>query len=380
MTYAVTVDLRIPTGTPEMDPLQRAGAGALLEDGLDSVEGIDGPDGMQVDLLDRIVAVYPEGALLKVFVDASALEFAEEAVRAVVGELLERSELLVDWAVARCEVELHPEDARESLAAADGPDAPPADPEARKARHAERPQAGADAPEYDAEAKAAEVRARMLALADELRAFPPSMFGALDDDGTEHEDADYDFAISPEDARLAAGALVYSTDILVDELFEDVQVLAEEGATVAECKGHLWHLEDLPERYALQYDVLFARRFLVTVIAMTTRFTGGSFQQLGCVAEELALKFLLDSATVSLDTFGLLDDDVKAALDAFAENVYEDADFEWLYDDSMDGIDESPAGEALGIAPMSIGSWFTPFNEGRFVHPYSADEPEEAAQ
>ncbi|MER7153831.1 hypothetical protein [Streptomyces lydicus] len=101
---------------------------------------------------------------------------------------------------------------------------------------------------------------------------------------------------------------------------------------------------------------------------------------MGCVAEELALKFLLDSATVSLDTFGLLDDDVKAALDAFAENVYEDADFEWLYDDSMDGIDESLAGEALGIAPMSIGSWFTPFNEGRFVHPYSADEPEEAAQ
>ncbi|MFE7115527.1 hypothetical protein ACFU99_08905 [Streptomyces sp. NPDC057654] len=378
MTYIVTVDISIPTGTPEMDPLQRAGAVALLEDGFDSVEGIAGPEGLEVDVLDSIVAVYPGGALLKVCVDASALEFAEGAVRAVVGELLERSELLVDWSVDRCEVELHPEGARESLAAADGPDVPPADPEVRKARHNERPKVGEDGEEYDAEAKAAEVRARMLALATELRSFPPSMFGALGEDGTELEDADYDSAVSPVDAALAAGALVYSTDILVDELFEDVQALAEDDTTVAECKGHLWHLEDLPERYALQYGTLFARRFLVTVIAMTTRCTNGSFQQLGCVAEELALKLLLNAATVSLDTFGLLDDGVKAALDTFAENVYEDMDFEWLYDDSMDGIDESPVGEALRIAPMSIGSWFTPFNEGRFVHPYAADESGDA--
>ncbi|MER5558798.1 hypothetical protein ABT071_09315 [Streptomyces sp. NPDC002506] len=375
MTYVVTVDTSIPTGAPEMDPLQRAGSVALLEDGFDSVESIDGPDGMEVDVLDTIVAVHPGGAILKVFVDASALEFAEDAVRAVVSELLERSELLADWTVDRCAVELHPEDARESLAAADGPEVPPADPAARKARHAESPAAGGD--EYDAEAKAAEVRARMLVLADELRYFPPPMFGVLDEEEAESEDADYDFTVSPEDAKLAAGALVYSTDILVDELFEDAQALAEDEATVAECERPLWHLEDLPERYALQYDVLFARRFLVTVIAMTTRFTNGSFHQLGCVAEELALKMLLDAASASLDLFGLLDDGVKAALDAFAESVYEDADYMWLYDESMDGIDESPVGEALGIAPMSISSWFTPFNESRYVHPYAADEPKE---
>ncbi|WP_406504952.1 hypothetical protein [Streptomyces sp. NBC_00212] len=56
-------------------PLQRAGAVALIESGFTSVDGIDAPDGMEVDLLDTIVGVYPGGALLEVFVDAEALEW-----------------------------------------------------------------------------------------------------------------------------------------------------------------------------------------------------------------------------------------------------------------------------------------------------------------
>ncbi|MEU9159622.1 hypothetical protein AB0D29_04955 [Streptomyces sp. NPDC048424] len=377
MTYVVTVDICISVGTPEMDPLQRAGAVALIESGFASVDGIDGPDGMEVDLLDTIVGVYPGGALLKVFVDAEALEFAEDAVRDVVSEVLRRSELLADWKVERCEVELHPELTQESLAAADGPDGPPDDPAARKARHAEPPVA-AEGGEYDAQAKAEEVRSRMLVLADELRSFPPVMFGVQDDLGEEDGD-DYGFAVAPQDAVLAAGALIYATDVLIDELFEDVHTLEQEGTNVGECDGPLWHLEDLPERYVLQYDTRFARRFLVTVIAMTTRFTNGSFDQLSCIAEELALRLLLSQTTVTLELFGLLDDGVANALEVFADNVYEDMDHEWLYDGSMDGIDESAVGSALGIAPMEFGAWFTPFNPGRHVHPSAADEPDTAA-
>lgn len=356
-----------------MDPLQRAGAVALIENGLASIDGIEGPDGMEVDLLDTIVAVHPSGAVLKVFVDAEALEFAEDAVREVVGEVLMRSELLADWEVKRCEVDLHPELAQESLTGADGPDVPPDDPAARKARHSEPPPA-VEGSEYDAQSKAEEVRARMLVLADELRSFPPVMFGGPDD--LEGEDGnDWDSVVSSEDARLAAGALVYAIDVLIDELFEDVHTLEGEESTIGECDGSLWHLEDLPERYALQYDTRFARRFLVTVIAMTTRFTAGNFGQLSCIAEELALRLLLRQANANLELFGLLEEGVSAALATFADSVYEDMDHEWLYDDSMDGIDESVVGSTLGVVPMSFDAWFTPFNEGRYVHPSAADEP-----
>lgn len=178
---------------------------------------------------------------------------------------------------------------------------------------------------------------------------------------------------------LAAGALIYATDVLIDELFEDVHTLEQEGTNVGECDGPLWHLEDLPERYVLQYDTRFARRFLVTVIAMTTRFTNGSLDQLSCVAEELALRLLLNQTTVTLELFGLLEDGVSNALEVFADNVYEDMDHEWLYDGSMDGIDEGAVGSTLGIAPMAFGAWFTPFNPGRHVHPSAADEPDTAA-
>lgn len=384
MTYVVSVDTCIPEGTSEMDPLQRAGAVALIEDGFDSVKSVEGPDGVQVDLVDTIVAVHPGGALLKVVVDAPALEFAEDAVHALVDELLERSELLADWKIERCEVELHQGLAKESLDAADGPDVPPEDPAARKARHAERATAGSADDGNDTGTKATAARLRMLRLADELRSFSPAMFGVRDTGDTgdteRARERAREPAVPPDSARLAAGALVHATGVLVDELFEDVQVLTQEDTNVAECEGPLWHLEHLPDRYALRYDAPFARRFLVTVIALTTRFTDGSFRRLSCVAEELALRFLLGQATTALELYGLLDDDVSAALDAFTDTVYDGMDHEWLYGDPTDEDDEEAPDDvaALTIAPttpMAFATWFTPFDEGRYIHPSATDEP-----
>ncbi|MFJ2585717.1 hypothetical protein [Streptomyces sp. NPDC087538] len=129
----------------------------------------------------------------------------------------------------------------------------------------------------------------------------------------------------------------------MDELFQDLQTLTQHRTTVAESERPFWLLEGLPGRYALQYNVSFARRFLVTAIALTTRFTRGSFQQLSCVAEELVLRLLLEQAKSTLDLYGLLDSGTSSALDSFADQVYEDMDHEWLYDDAADGIDEEPA-------------------------------------
>ncbi|GAA2609877.1 hypothetical protein GCM10009863_24250 [Streptomyces axinellae] len=378
VTYAVTVDTQTPSGAPEMDELQRVGAGALLEERLGAAESVEGPDGVEVWVDDTFVGVYPGGALLKVFVDAPALEFAEQAVRALVEDVLENTELLADWTVKRCEVELHHDLAKESLEAADGPEGPPSDLADRRAKLAE-PASGTpvDPAWLEANSKAAE--AKMRALAPRLRSFGPVMFGTVDEEDEEYDEEFAESATSAEDAELAAGALIWATDVLLDQLFDDAFSLEEEKTNVAECDRPLWLLEDLPPRYALQYDALFARRFLVTAVALTTRFTEGSFRQLSCVAEELALRMLLQAAEVTLDTFGLLTDGRKAALECFADLVYEDMDHEWLYDDSKDGIDESPVGEYLGVAAMDLASWFKPFNDDRYVHSYAADEPEDAS-
>ncbi|GEB62225.1 hypothetical protein [Streptomyces gardneri] len=390
MTYVVTVEIRIPEGAPELDGLHRVGATALLEQGFASVAGIEGADGMEMDLFDVAVAVHPGGAILKVMVAAPSLEFAEEAVGSVSEEVLERSELLAEWTVESSEVQLHTDAARESLEAADGPGAPPSDPQARRAHHTAKPDT-ADETEQETQDHEAAFRT----LAARLRSFGPAAFGVAET-GTETgtgtgagpeagpgpdvrpepggderpRAADAPPVITPESAELAAGSLVYGAEVLIDELYDDVQALAEEDTTVAECQGHLWHLDQLPSRHAQQYNELFARRFLVTAIALTTRFTDGSFRRLGCLAEELVLKLLLEQAHVTLDLHGLLDEDVAAALGRFAGEVYEDMDFAWLQDTGEEGAD----GRGGGGAALGFGTWFTPFDDARYVHPYALDE------
>ncbi|MFD3998576.1 hypothetical protein [Streptomyces sp. NPDC058583] len=374
MSYVVTVETCLPDGAGELDALQQVGASALLEHGFDAVEGIEGPGGVEVDVLETIVAVHPRGSIVKVFVHAPSLETAEDAVGSVAAEVLERSELLADWVVESSEVKLHIDLTRESLEAADGPDAPPSDLRARRARHT----AGADPADVthptrpvdgavgadgadgsgDEDEDQADLEAQIRALAPRLIAFGPLFFGAAD----------------PEAAELAAGALVYASEVLIDELYDDVQTLADGETNVAECRAELWHLAELPPRYGLAYDELFARRFLVTAIALTTRFTDGSFRELGCLAEELVLKLLLQQAHSTLDLYGLLGDDVAEALERFADEVYEDMDFEWLYDDARDGVDDDPALAGMGVTPLAIGTWFTPFDDDRYVHPYAVDE------
>ncbi|MCX5229517.1 hypothetical protein [Streptomyces sp. NBC_00233] len=394
MSYVVTVEACLPDGADELDALQQVGASALLEHGFDAVEGIEGPDGVEVDVLETIVAVHPRGSIVKVFVHAPSLETAEDAVGSVAAEVLERSELLADWVVESSEVKLHIDLTRESLEAADGPDAPPSDLRARRAHHTSgagpadvahsaHPLDGADDGSGDDEGQA-ELEVQIRALAPRLISFGPLFFGGTDaeeqgeprDQGEQQEPAEAGTtaAIGSQAAELAAGALVYASEVLIDELYDDVQSLADEETNVAECRAELWHLAELPRRYGLAYDELFARRFLVTAIALTTRFTDGSFRELGCLAEELVLKLLLQQAHSTLDLYGLLGDDVAEALGRFADEVYEDTDFEWLYDDARDDVDEDPALAGTGVAPPAIGTWFTPFDDDRYVHPYAVDE------
>ncbi|MFE5297565.1 hypothetical protein [Streptomyces sp. NPDC056632] len=347
MTYVVTVETCIPDGAPDLDELGRVGAVVLLERGFGSVAGAEGPDGVEVDVFDVDVAGHPRGLLLTVSVAAPSLEAAEDAVGAVTQEILDRTDQLAAWVVVSSEVRLHTDRARESLEAADGPDAPPSDPAVRRARHTAPPagtpgtdgaDGGAALPDVVEETPGPE--AEILAMAPALRSFDPAVFGT-----------------GPDTARLAAGALVHAAEVLIDELCDDVQALAEEDTDVAACEGHLWHLDRLPARHADRYDELFARRFLVTAVALTTRFTDGSFRRLGCLADELVLRFLVEQAHVALDLYGLLDEEVAAALERFRIHVL---------DRPHQGTDED-------TAPLGFGSWFTPFGTDRYVHPYAAD-------
>ncbi|MFI1764122.1 hypothetical protein ACH41H_19020 [Streptomyces sp. NPDC020800] len=352
MTYVVTVAMALPKGAPELDVLQREGVIFLLRKGFDSLEAIEGPDGMEIALMDDVIAAHPGGVLLKLFVDAPALEFAEGAAREVAAELLERTEPLADWQITRCAVELNSELLQESLDAADGPDAPPDDPAERARRHAAAAPVTPGGPDR-AEAEA--MRATLRALAPSLKAFSLDAFG--------HSSAPEERTVGREAAEVAAGAVVYAIDLLIDELFTDLAALEEEGPTVADSDTAFMILDDLPSQFADEYTVLFVRRLVVTAVFLTGRLTQPQFGQVNCVAEELLLGLLLTQAEVTADMYGLLTEEIAIALETFA-----------------DGVRENPALDHLDVLPSQSGDWFTPFDGERSVHPYAANDEEETLQ
>ncbi|MDX2595302.1 hypothetical protein PV343_24090 [Streptomyces sp. WI03-4A] len=356
MTYVVTVAMAHPPGAPELDALQREGVIFLLRKGFDSLEAIEGPDGMEIELLDDLIAAGPSGALLRIFVDAPALEFAEDAAREVVSELLERTEALADWRITRCGVELNSELLQESLDAADGPDAPPADPAERARRHAAADTTTGPDRLHPAEVEA--MRARLRALAPTLAAVPLEAFG--------HGDDPEERTVGREAAEIAAGALVFAVDLLVDELFTDLAALEEDGPTVAESDAAFMLLDDLPPQSADEYTVLFARRLTVTAVTLTGRLAQPRPVRPSCVAEEILLRLLITQAEVTADLYDLLSDEVATALETFAE-----------------GIGAGPDADATDLAPLGAEDWFTPFDDdgdAGFVHPYAAHDDEESLQ
>lgn len=359
VTYVVTVTMAPAKGAPELDPLQREGVIFLLRKGFDSLEAVEGPDGMEIELMDDVIAAHPGGALLKLFVDAPALEFAEDAAREVVAELLERTEPLADWQITRCAVELNSALLQESLDAADGPDAPPADPAERARRHAAAEPAPAHGRLDRAEVEA--MRTRLRTLAPALRAFPLDTFGYRDDD--DEDEAEAERTVPREAAEIAAGALVFAIDLLVDELFTDLAGLEEDGPTVAESDATFMLLDDLPQQYADEYTVLFARRLTVTAVTLTARLTQPRFTGPHCVAEELLLRVLLTQAEVTADLYDLLTDEVTTAFETFTETLEED-----------------PAHDPLDDAPPGVENWFTPYDAESPVHPYATNDDEDSLQ
>ncbi|OLR89424.1 hypothetical protein [Actinokineospora bangkokensis] len=346
MEYQLTADVTPASGSPALDPLQQHGVAALLDEQLDLLAGIEGPDGLEVEPLDHRVAVHPGGAVITWLLDAPALAFAEEAARHVLTELLGQNELLGGWEVGRCEVIATDDDLEAALSDAEVVD---------------------DLDEDDevlSEADQAALREDLLASADRLRAVGPEAFG--------HDPADPAPAVSLEAARLVAGALVQGMENLTDDLFGDVQDLEEAEEPVAELDA-VNVLDQLPARYADHYGPLFAKQFLVTTAILGYRLSQPGWTGPLCTAEALALHLLKNQALLQLEIAGLLDElPVKQVMAAFDEHVLGGLEHERLYDD----IDGGGAGggeddiDLLGTPGLDFDEWFLPRNAGDVLHPY----------
>ena len=190
-----------------------------------------------------------------------------------------------------------------------------------------------------------------------------------------HAEDEQEQAAALTEAGYLAGALFQASVIVLDDLFEDLDTLRQErfGSTVGEAEDDTFLvLDELPVRYAHRYDTLFAQQLIVAMVEVTRRFTAG-WEPLGCVAEELALRLILNGAEVQLELAEVdLEDDWRSVVEAA---LFEDPDHEMLFDASLDGIeDDADFLATLGAAPMGFADWFKPFKPERHLPPYLLDQ------
>lgn len=214
-------------------------------------------------------------------------------------------------------------------------------------------------------------RAQLRRSADHLTALDLSRLTALD----VHADDPQERRAALTQARFVAGGLFQASVAVVDQLFIDLDTLTRDGSTqtVADAPDDVFFvLGGLPERYTDRYDALFTQRLIVAMTDVTRRLTVG-WEPLACVAQELALRLILDATEVQLDMADVeLDPGWREAVEA---ELFEDPDHEVLFDPQTPaGVDEEMLRVRPDSAPLGFAYWFTPFNRDRHLPPYLVED------
>jgi len=158
--------------------------------------------------------------------------------------------------------------------------------------------------------------------------------------------------------------------VLIDTCLDDLGRIAEDESEMPDSTlvGYL------PSRYLPRYTQGFLHRFFVCMVTVAWKLAQPTYIPLACVAEELAAHAIIQQAQVSLDMHGH-DPDMGVVYDLF----FEDLDFEYLFDDAYDGIDETELARTMGMTSLTFDEWFVPFrgNEDPHfgaVHPFVQEE------
>jgi hypothetical protein len=171
-------------------------------------------------------------------------------------------------------------------------------------------------------------------------------------------------------ARGLAGCLVRAADLVTDELFLDLARMREDDFDIA---GDSWVLHLLPPRFAVHYSPLFVQQFIIAFADISAGITRGWVHP-RCVAQELAVRILLDRTEDIAETFAI--DVPHPWRGDLEEYLLEDLDHEYLYDPSADGFEDDPDFGPGGMAPMGFPDWFTPFRADEPLPPYLLTHPQ----
>lgn len=168
-------------------------------------------------------------------------------------------------------------------------------------------------------------------------------------------------------ARQRRGALLFAANLIFGRLSDDLIALADGTLNDDEIPVTQEHF---PSRFHHAYDLDFHRKLLATTAKVALDLARPEYTYPACTAEELVLNAILREWRSLLEIADLAD----FWAGDLSEYLLEDLDFEYLFDDQMDGIEGDPlAHKTAGMDVRGVEDWFVPFNSDRVVHPYAVD-------
>lgn len=178
-----------------------------------------------------------------------------------------------------------------------------------------------------------------------------------------------------------SAALTVAAHMLTERCLADIKRLTR-GEPLEEMETVLADDDVLPPRFRTLYDIAFAQRLLAVVMTVAWKLVTGEDQTPACVAEEMMLSAVIDEATyVHNDVWELPEEErgeeepERIVLKDLEDYVFEDLDFQWLWDHAADGIQDSDVGRTLGMGNLNVRDWFEPFIRRGNVHPFAAWPP-----
>jgi hypothetical protein len=176
----------------------------------------------------------------------------------------------------------------------------------------------------------------------------------------------YSNLLTPQEQK----ALQASCDILIDSIFDEVNSVKTPEEIIDTTIG-----DYLPERYLYKYTLLFLRKFAVCIITVAWKLAQPQHIPLSSLAEELAVWTIIERAKVALEEAEDNEEDIDEAFEAFIDDYFDDTDFQYLFDNSYDGIDETQLAQIMGISSLHFDDWFKPFSDepSWTPHPYAIE-------
>jgi hypothetical protein len=231
----------------------------------------------------------------------------------------------------------------------------------------------------DAEDARAELIAAMVAASSKVRHLGLPLDRFLSLDAYELLDDVDDLTSVPADeiemAHARRGAVIMAAEQVIDQCIDDLQEIDfdDDGMPDRDRAEESFVYTAFPKRHRSAYNERFFRRTLVTAVKIAHDLANPDGAEAACTAEEIIIDAIGEIATTTCE----LAEIPEPAIDLI-EALLEDADFEFLFDADMDGIEEDPARQAaMGIHVPDVADWFSPFNPSCIVHPYAETGPQD---